>query len=133
WSSAHDTETFAAEYQAAQMLFEKSHAALHQQRAFEQAVAVVQAAILHCDRLQRIRRADAVDQNGSRHASTPSARSTPRAFARVSSSSRSGIESATMPAPARSVSARPCSCSERIRIFMSMLPSRFRYPSDPVY
>ena len=33
---------------------------------------------------------------------SPNARSRPRALARVSSSSRSGTESATMPAPARS-------------------------------
>ena len=67
-----------------------------------------------------------VDEHSGRHGSTPTARSTPRAFARVSSSSRSGIESATMPAPARTVSSEPPSCSVRIRIFMSMLPSRFR-------
>ena len=42
-----------------------------------------------------------------RHAAAPSAASTPRALARVSSSSRSGTESATMPAPARSVTASP--------------------------
>src|SRR6185436_17234667 len=122
----YDAEPFAAERKASQVLLEKSHASLRQQRSLEDTVAVVETAILHSDRVQRIGRADAVDEDCSRHASTPNARNTPRAFARVSSSSRSAIESATMPAPARKLSARPSSCSERIRIFMSMLPSRFR-------
>ena len=121
-----DAETLAAEREPAQVLLDESHVAVCQQRGLEHAIAVLKTAILHCDRVQRIVGTETVDENSCRHASTPSARSTPRAFARVSSSSRSGMESATMPAPARNVSSRPLSCSERIRIFMSMLPSRFR-------
>src|SRR5262245_37733106 len=65
----------------------------------EQTVAVVQPAIARVDLCSR----PAVDEDARAHQSrTPRARNRPRAFARVSASSRSGSESATMPAPARS-------------------------------
>ncbi len=57
--------------------------------------------------------------------STPSARSSPVAFARVSSSSRSAIESATMPAPARKRIVSRSIASVRIRMLRSRSPSRF--------
>src|SRR5262249_7658504 len=61
-----------------------------------------------------------------------SAARSPRALARVSSSSRSGSESATMPAPARKERSQPRSVMVRIRILRSRRPSRVRYPSEPV-
>src|SRR4029077_10281639 len=51
-----------------------------------------------------------------RHCRSPSAARSPRALARVSSSSRSGSESATMPAPARNVSC----CALRVMVRMRM-------------
>ena len=72
------------------------------------AVAVLQAAVVHRDG----RGLDAVHQSPSDHALLPSARSRPRALARVSSNSDSGRESATMPAPVRN-STRPVAHRER--------------------
>ncbi len=94
-------------------------------KGLEQAVSELQAAIAEGD----VVLFDAVDQVVHRrgHAfSSRSASSRPRALARVSSSSRSGRESATMPAPARRLSRSPSRTRVRIRMFRSILPSRLR-------
>ena len=54
------------------------------------------------------------------------ARKSPSALARVSASSWAGLESATMPAPARNDNARPRAVMVRMRMLKSQLPSRFR-------
>ena len=85
-----------------------------QQCGFEQAIAVVQAAIVDGKRVRRDRRVTAIDEHArsviALDSDAPRARSTPRALARVSSSSRSGIESATIPAPARKRSVAAVHC-----------------------
>ena len=91
--------------------------------AFEQAVAVSKAAIEHADPL----RGHAVDQQPRRHQpGAPSARSRPRALARVSSSSAAASESATMPAPARRLTRSPVKARVRIRMFKSRSPLQSR-------
>src|SRR5690606_24812938 len=61
-----------------------------------------------------------------------SARSSPRALARVSSSSRSATESTTIPAPARSETVVPSCTRVRMRMLRSRSPLRSRYPIEPV-
>ena len=69
----------------------------------------------------------------ARHAPYPCrARSMPRALARVSASSRSGLESATMPAPVRKRRLPPSSSALRIRMLRSRSPSRLSQPIAPV-
>jgi len=76
---------------------------------------------------RHLARGAAVDPHELRvHGKPPTAASSPRALARVSSSSRSGSESATMPAPARKLSCRAESVIERMRMLRSSRPSRVR-------
>src|SRR5690606_33114293 len=84
----------------------------------KETIAIVQAAIEHGHALRR----HAVDQHAVRSAAHTSvsadakAARSPRALARVSSSSRSGIESATMPPPARRSTRRPLTVIVRMRM-----------------
>ena len=102
---------------------EKPRRAVHAADRLEQAVAEMQPAIER----RHLARGAAVDPHELRvHGKPPRAASSPRALARVSSSSRSGSESATMPAPARKLSCRAESVIERMRMLRSSRPSRVR-------
>ena len=91
--------------------------------AFEQAVAITEAAVEHADPI----RGHTADQQPRRHQpGAPSARSRPRALARVSSSSAWASESATMPAPARRLTRSPVKARVRIRMFKSSSPLQSR-------
>ncbi len=91
--------------------------------AFEQAIAIGETAVQRRD----LFRHHTVDQHARVHQSgTPSARSRPRALARVSSSSLVATESATMPAPARRLTSLPARVRVRIRMFKSSSPLRSR-------
>jgi len=94
----------------------------------ECAIAVVRGA-----RVQRqCADALAIAERGDHSASGINAFTRPRALARVSSSSRCGSESATMPAPARNSMQSAVIVRLRIRMFRSICPSAPRYPSAPV-
>ena len=92
-----ETEGAGAVDQALEVPVEKARATGHDRKGLEQSVTVEQAAVQRVDG-----GAGAAIDEDARHCALPSARNSPLAFARVSSSSRSGTESATMPAPARS-------------------------------
>ena len=93
---------------------------VHQQ-GFEHAITVGQAAIVGLEPGPH----PPIAQHFRAHADS-SARSSPRALARVSSSSDSATESITSPAPARSCTCVPAIQALRISMFRSMSPSRFR-------
>src|SRR5690606_8612545 len=102
-------------------------------QGLEQAVAVGHGAVAGGDGVDFALAAE----DAHAHPGTPSARSMPRALARVSSSSRSGSESATMPAPVRKRSRLPpgapgSSSALRIRMLRSRSPSRLSQPKAPV-
>src|SRR5688572_1946460 len=88
-----NAQTRAATKQTFEVSIQKPHATVDQQCGLEQPVAVVQAAIVDSNRLRRIRRCNAVDEQREGHVMIasaaeipcePRARSTPRALARVS-------------------------------------------------
>ena len=87
-------------------------------QGFEQAIAIHQATILRRQGFNAVVAAE----NNRAHSTAPIARSRPLALARVSCSSWSGLESATMPPPARNCSLSPCNHRLRIRMFRSMSP-----------
>src|SRR5579862_936352 len=108
------------------MELEEAHAPPANPHGLEYAIAVLQSTIAAIDGT----RPATVDPRA--HSGALSARSIPSALARVSASSCSGLESATMPAPARKASEPPVAVMVRIRMLRSQLPSRFRYPIAPV-
>src|SRR6185437_11578186 len=140
-----EAERATAPCQPLKMQVEEPRAAMQAGDRLEEAVAEVQAAVEH----GKTAGARAVDQGRDRciavacalrdHAAAPArgaspkAASSPRALARVSSSSRSGSESATIPAPARNSIMRPARVIVRMRMLKSMPPSHPRSPSAPVY
>src|SRR5271168_3551031 len=101
-------------------MVEEPHLTAANPHGLEQAVAVLQAAIARVDP----RAPAAVDPRTQ--LGPTSARSRPSALARVSANSCLGLESATMPAPARNLKIPPCAVMVRIRILRSQLPSRFK-------
>ena len=115
----HQTQTTATLLQARQVKIPQAGPAITQGQGLEQAVAIVQAAVVQRQAVTPL----TVDQC---LAHTPSALIKPRALARVSSSSRWATESATRPAPARNHRRRPCCCRVRMRILRSMSPLWFR-------
>src|SRR4051812_29662950 len=84
---------FASMQQTIQMCSDESQVAIDEQSGFEQAIAVVQSAIIEPEHSIEIADRLPVDKRCYRHYSTPSASAfrSPRALARVSWSSRSGI------------------------------------------
>ena len=111
------SQHIAAHAQARQMPLEPRTRAVEGRQGLEQAVAASQAAIVEWQGLGRL----AVHQHHAAAAS--SAFSSPRALWRVSSSSRSGTESITRPAPARRTTSSSCTVMVRMRIFRSRSPS----------
>src|ERR1700734_1715492 len=101
-------------------MFQEAHLTAANAHGLEQAVAVLQAPIARVDPSAPA----AVDPRA--HRGPISARSRPSAFARVSANSCLGLESATMPAPARNLKPPPWAVMVRIRILRSQLPSRFK-------
>src|SRR5688572_16247408 len=92
-----DSQSIASVAQSLQVRIEKAHLAVSHQRSLEKSIAVIEAAIVHGHCVCRILDRDTVVQSARCHGASPvRARSTPRALARDSSSSRSGIESATI-------------------------------------
>ena len=128
WDFRHTDPTGAVQTPAAhgetlEMPLEEPRPPPETGNRLEQPVAVVQSAIEDTDGLCLV----AIDQDQRRaHCTAPRAASSPRALARVSSSSRCGSESATMPAPARKVSSRPLSVIVRIRMVRASSPVRVR-------
>ena len=120
WS--RKTQTPASFRKTLEMQLEQADAPPPHEHGLEQPVAVLQTAIATVDD----RPAPAVDPDAHAAGLARSARSSPSAFARVSASSWAGLESATMPAPARNDSVEPCAVMVRIRMLKSQLPSRFR-------
>src|ERR1700684_612327 len=102
------------------MIFDEPHLTAAHPHGFENAVAVLQAAIAIVD----ARALTAIDPRA--HSRASKARSSPSAFARVSANSCAGLESATIPAPARNLNRPPCAVMVRIKILRSQLPSRFK-------
>ncbi len=92
-----DPEARTAAQQALEVVCEAPDLPVNHGHGFKEAISILQAAIARRDRgLLAPVHPDAIA-----HCSCPSARMSPRALARVSSSSRCGSLSATMPAPAR--------------------------------
>src|SRR3546814_4946670 len=81
----------------------QGHAGMDEQRA-KHAVAIGQPAVVSRNGI----RGNAIDEAIRAHAPASSASNRPRALARVSCSSASGCESATMPAPARNDTSPRC-------------------------
>ena len=115
-----DPQPCRAEREPLQMIIETQGAARAHRDGLEQSVAIGKAAIVRGHGIVPF----PVDQD--HRPSSPSASSNPRALARVSASSASGTESATMPAPARRLSSLPDFTNERMRMLRSMSPSLFR-------
>src|SRR6185437_6414301 len=118
-------EAGAARTETAEVAGEQARAAIQARDGLEQAVAVVQAAVEGRDRA-RLAPVDPHHFRLEAHARLSSAARRPRALARVSSSSRSGSESATMPAPARNATWAPLTVMVRMRMLRSSRPSRVR-------
>ena len=114
-------ETLTAFREPVKVIIEEADPSFGQRHSFKQTVAEMQTAVTCVYGVGRC----AVDQP---HGSFPmsSALIMPFAFERVSASSFSGSESATMPPPARRLSTSPSRTMVLIRIFRSRLPSRFR-------
>ena len=123
-----DPEALAALRQALQVQTEETCPALRCRHGLKQPVAVLQSAVED----RHLRGLDAVNpgtlgQTRERtHGRAPRAASRPRALARVSSSSRAGSESATIPAPAWNCTRSPSSVMVRMRMLRSSLPSTVR-------
>src|SRR5207302_3040263 len=100
---------------------------------------------LRAERTERLREVvgervvviDEQDLDRHRRASAPStsstARRSARAFARVSSSSAAGSESATIPAPASMRQTPSAITAVRMPMHVSIRPSNPRYPTAPAY
>src|SRR6185295_6676237 len=130
-----DLQGFESASQAIEMQAEKSRHAIAHQDGLEHAVTILQAAIVR----GHLVAGDTVDPTTHllvrldfTHVDS-NARSMPSALARVSSISRCGIESATIPPPARNSIWSPRSVMVRIRMLKSASPSVPSQPSDPVY
>src|SRR5579862_876834 len=124
-----EPEAFAALRQALEMQSDEACPAALTGDGLEEPVTVVQAPI---ERTQLRDRLAVHEQEIGPHAASKTA-SMPRALARVSSSSRCGSESATMPAPARSSMRPGATVIVRIKMLRSSVPSTPRKPSEPVY